>query len=111
MAETPDTTGLTEPSLAYAPVMLAALLDVLAAWHRIGLDEPARYRGSLLVPLEFFLLIGTVFALLGIAVAGLVAAVRGDWRFARHAVAGVMLAAVLIVLATWIDAPTLLYLT
>lgn len=104
-------TAHSESSLLYAPLLLAAVLAVLAGCHRLGLDEPAAYRASLLIPAEFFLLLGTCISALAVAGMGAGALFRRDWASAAHAATSIAGSAALVSVAMWLDAPTLVFLT
>lgn len=109
---TPNVIGKPEPvSTIYTPLLLAALFGIAATVHRLGLDEPARYRSSPLIPVEFILLVATVCVAIGFAGYALIALCRCDWRTALHGAISVTGSALLVGGGLWIDAPTLLYLT
>jgi hypothetical protein len=100
-------TNLTKICLPCLPGMG---LMLAASTHRMLIDHPS-YTRSLLIPVEFFLVLVVLLGLVGMTLSTLWFAAHTQWSYAKHCSTCAFANIVLLSGAVVIDAPTLIYMT
>ncbi|MCJ8273225.1 MAG: hypothetical protein MJK04_27965 [Psychrosphaera sp.] len=92
------------------PCLPALGLMLSATTHRMLFDQPD-YTRSLLIPVEFFLVLVVLLGLVGMILLTLWFLAHTQWRDARHYSTCALANIVLLTGAFAVDAPTLIYMT
>ncbi|NQZ09580.1 MAG: hypothetical protein HRT35_20720 [Algicola sp.] len=106
--------SLTKPFTYLTQFLLPCLpalgLMLSAITHRMLFDQPD-YTRSLLIPVEFFLVLVVLLGLVGMILLTLWFLAHTQWRDARHYSTCAFANIVLLTAALAVDAPTLIYMT
>ena len=104
----PATTLRSMTTALYAPCLLGTLFMAAAGAHRLQQADLGAYRQSLLIPLEFLLLIAAAGTLLVTLPACLALLFTRKWRLLGHATASSAITVGLIIAGVQLDAAALL---
>ena len=95
----------------YIPTLLSTGLVLFAYLHILLIDDANTYRESILMPIEFVLLIASFISLGIILFALVVFLIKKNWKRSLHSIVSSIVTFTLIQVGMFVDSPTLIYIT
>ena len=105
------TASIKEHQTLYIPVGLGLAALLVAYLHSLMMDDIEKYRESVLIVLEFGLVIGSFGGMLALVLSSIGYLVARKWAKLLHSTASFLITLALVVAALRVDAPTLIYMT
>ena len=92
-------------------LLVLAILSLAVILHWFQLGDLNAYRNSLLIPVEFFALLGALLMMPALLIRAIYLLCCRQFRQAAVNILLIVTAIAVVVWATWFDAPTLIYMT
>ena len=97
--------------ILYIPVLLSVCLITVAWIHSLHLDESIKYKNSILIPIEFGLLLSAIVGFFILFLTALIFLLKKRWRILTNCIISGLSTCILIFVEVVIDSPTLVYIT